>query len=899
MMQTKKERTTTKIFPCLIVIVFLVASICCESAAKKESWLIRIIDSLAEENIVQSPFKNIIEKFNFVEENVTGKWAFLPDLSSQDQEIWGTSSRHPILGNHESEFPEGIKLLKDGQEVEYLRSGIEQKIGWRWIGTGETLDLRKFEKYDKTRRGIILNQESSFQFEKLLPKGDLVLDLYLVNSDWQNTQPRLTVSFNGSDAEELIITRKKYFRIRKKLVLGKYKIEIKYSDINEQNVSETSVVLGQVKMTGNSDILLLSQPRQQEHLEPQGEFIFHHYTYVALPDKKIQAVKPEIHYLYNIRNKFPLDDSGIESNPYSIKKKITFDEYALNCLMAPPESEFRLNLNIPPNANFVLEFGYGILNEFKNKTSEQSIHFHLLLKQADNEEVLFSKTIDWATTKDIIRDQIDLTPYSGCNVQLSFLTQDPDPESKNEKTPTIVPVWVNPLIYQVPETDHTNIILISLDTVRPDHLGCYGYERNTSPAIDRLAADGVLFKNTYSTTSWTLPGHVSLLTSLNCLNHQVYFPLQKINPEAPTLADILRTQQFYCAAFTGGGYLSETYGFSKGFDSYQEIKLHGNKAIRFDEAERLAQLASRWLEDNKNKNFFLFLHTYQPHDPYANLSPIGKEFLEEDSEWKQVTMGTLLDERGGRFYAQYSEIEKQNIIDVYDGEIKYTDVSFVQPIVDKLKELGLYEKSLIILTSDHGEEFFDHEAWLHDHSVYDEGIRIPLVVKFPDAEYKGIQVENIARITDIMPTILDRASIKINRQRFDGVSLVPLIKGKEKKQRTFVSDIALREFKMSPSVISINKDHFKFILNKKISSPYIQRLARNFDGSQIELYDLENDPRETKNLAANIAYRDMCFELLNNIKQMYEKADKMKKEGDEVTLDQSLRERLKALGYIK
>jgi arylsulfatase A-like enzyme len=372
-----------------------------------------------------------------------------------------------------------------------------------------------------------------------------------------------------------------------------------------------------------------------------------------------------------------------------------------------------------------------------------------------------------------------------------------------------------------------------------------------------------------------------------------------MNPDAPTLADILRTQQYYCAAFTGGGLLSEKYGFSKGFDSYQEIKLHGDKAIRFDEAERLAQLASRWLEDNRDKNFFLFLHTYQPHDPYANLSPIGKEFLEEDSEWKQVTMGTLLDERGGRFHAQFSEKEKQNIIALYDGDIKYTDAFFVQPLVDKLKELGLYEKSLIILTSDHGEEFFDHEAWLHDHSVYDEGIRIPLIVKFPDAEYKGNLIENIARITDIMPTILDRASIKINSQRFDGVSLVPLIKGKEKKQRTFVSDLALREFKMSPAVISINRDHFKFILNKKISSPYTRRLARNLDGSGIELYDLENDPRETKNLAANIAYRDMCFELLNKINQMYEKADKMKKERDEVTLDQSLRERLKALGYIK
>jgi arylsulfatase A-like enzyme len=458
---------------------------------------------------------------------------------------------------------------------------------------------------------------------------------------------------------------------------------------------------------------------------------------------------------------------------------------------------------------------------------------------------------------------------------------------------------VNPLIQRVPEEEPYNIILISLDTVRPDHLGCYGYQRNTSPAIDELAADGVLFENTYSTTSWTLPGHVSLLTALNCLQHQVYFPLQKMNPDTLTLADLLRTRQFYCAAFTGGGYLSETYGFSKGFDSYQEIRLHGDQAIRLDEAERLAELATDWLDENKGKNFFLFLHTYQPHDPYANFSDAGKEFLDENALWEEAKMGDLLDERGGRYRAQFSEIEKQNIVALYDGDIKYTDEFFVHPIVAKLKELGLYEKSLIILTSDHGEEFFDHEAWLHDHSVYNEGIKIPLIIKFPNKKYMGTRVEDIARITDLMPTILDHSGIKSKNQKFDGASLIPMIQGKEKKQRTFVSDVALREFTLSPSVISINSGQFKFILNKKISSPYIRQVVRNFNGAQIELYDLENDPGETKNLASNIAYRDMCFDLLHQIDEMYEKADQTKQERDEVTLDQSLKERLKALGYIK
>jgi arylsulfatase A-like enzyme len=760
------------------------------------------------------------------------------------------------------------------------------------------LDLRKYRGYDQTRRGIILNNENSFKFEKLFAEGELILDLHLVNPDWENIRPTLKVTFNGLDAEELVITRKQYFRIRKKLEMGRHSIEIKFSETNEQNVSKSSIALGFVKMTGLSDILLLSRPRQQELLSPQGEFTFQYYTRVALPKKKIKAVKPEIQYLYNIRNKFPIYDSGTEFNPFSLKKKITFDEYTYNCLIAPPESEFAIDLNIPANANYVLEFGYGILNEFKYRRSDRSLLFRLIMESSGEKKTLFSKAIDWETTKDIIQVKIDLNPYAGSKVRLSFQTKNANPGSEKENSPSVIPVWVNPLIYQVQETDETNIILISLDTVRPDHLGCYGYQSNTSPAIDRLATDGVLFKNAYSTTSWTLPGHVSLLTSLDCLHHQVYFPLQRMSPEVLTLADILRKEHFFCAGFTGGGYLSETYGFSKGFDTYQEIKLHGNQAIRLDEAERLAKLASRWIENHKDKKFFLFLHTYQPHDPYANFSPSGREFLEEDAEWDQIKMEPLFEGKG-RFGAQISEKAKQNIIALYDGEIKYTDVFFVQPILDKLKELSLYDKSMIILTSDHGEEFFDHEAWLHDHSVYDEGIKIPLIVKLPNAEYSGTHIDSIVRITDIVPTFLDQLGIKMKDLQLDGISLFPLIKGREKSHRTFVSDLALREFQTAPTLISINKNNFKFILNKKISSPYTKRKVRNFDGSLIELYDLENDPQETKNLAANIAYRDMCFELLENINRLYERVGSGQKQRDEVTLDQSLRERLRALGYIK
>jgi arylsulfatase A-like enzyme len=800
------------------------------------------------------------------------------------------------LGNHESEKPEGKKLLKEGKEVEYLSISSDKEEGWRWIATAESLDLRHLKGFDKNLRGVVLSTQNSLQFEKLLPDGEIVIDLYIVNPHWPEVIPQLELTFNGKVVENLAITRKKWFRIRKKTALGQYLIEIKFAEENAPAQQKSTVILGQVKISGSSDILLYSLPRQQDKTPPQDNFVFQYYTQAPIPEKKIKPVPPDIRYNYNFKNKYFLFDSGIQPNPYSIKKKIKFDEYSLNSLASPPRSEFALEVKVPPEAT--LEFGYGILNEFLKKQSDKEIRFQIFLKNSSEEQTLFDQTISWKEHKEIIYKKISLKHYSGQKVKITFLTTEAYSDDEGYKPPPIVPVWVNPLIYHLPEEKQPNVVLISLDTLRPDHLGCYGYQRNTSPGIDSLAEDGVMFVNTFSTTSWTLPGHISMLTSLDCVHHQVYFPLQKMEPGTTTLADVLRDFQFYCAAFTGGGYLSETYGFSKGFDAYQEIRLHGDKAIRFDEAERLAELAVDWVVFNKDKQFFLFLHTYQPHDPYANYSSAGKEFLSQDARWKQIKMETLF-ENTGRFDTHFTEREKHNIIALYDGEIKYTDTVLVQPILQKLKALGLYDRSLIILTSDHGEEFYEHESWLHDHSIYDEAIKIPLIVKFPDSLHKGKRFENIVRITDIMPTILDIVGVSFPDNTVDGQSLLPIIKGKEAEHRPYISDLALRNFEIAPTLIAANKGQFKLILNKEIVSPFIKQAAMEFNGSNIELYDTEKDPGETENLAADISYRDLCIELIQKITDIYERVESWKKEKDEVTLDQSLRERLKALGYIK
>lgn len=862
----------------------------------------RIIDHLSNTHVEETPFKDLLKDFRLVEEEVTGRWKYIPELSTSSQEIWAVTTKHQILGDQVKEKPVGIKLFKNGKEVEFsslLHRGGEK---WNWYHSSENLNLKAFDSFDKKYQGIIIKQGDSFQFEKFFPEDDVIIDFYIVNPDWKQFTPCLEIMFNQEKVEELKVTRMKWYRIRKKVSMGPYKVKIKFdeSELKEKDRKKKLVIIGMIRITTSSDVLLFSQPRKRKGGSPEGKFLFHYHTPDLISPTKDKTDLRKKLYLWRIKDKYPLHDFGIGRNPHGLKRKITTGEYSYNVILAPPKTKFTIPLEIPQKA--CLEFSYGMLDAFKNKSSKQRIRFRVILKRLKEKKTLLDQSLKGDDQKRFIPTEFDLSPYAGKKIELSFITEKDSLEKNEDNLPPVIPVWVNPLVSRYEKKEGINIILISLDTLRPDHLSCYGYERDTSPYTDKVAQDGVLFKNTFSTSSWTLPAHVSLLTSLNCARHQVYYPDQKMGNDFLTLADLLRVNQFYCATFTGGGYLSERYGFSKGFDKYYEVRLYGDKSIRYDEAERLSELATDWIEKNQRKKFFLFLHTYQPHDPYSNPSPWGKEFLSKNHKWKQIKLGSLFENSdSNRFDYQFSEREKQNIVDLYDGEIKYTDQVFIAPIIQKLKKLNLYEKSFIIITSDHGEEFYDHEAWLHDHSLYNEGIKIPLIIKFPHGLYKGRKVEKFVRITDILPTILDQVDIQYNSGYFDGKTVLPLLKNnhEEEKQKVFISDLALRGFTTPPDLISVNYGHLKLILNKRVVSPYVKKTSHRLKDLYIELYDLEKDPQESSNLFENNSYRDICFQLIKKINEYYKQVKLEKGEEKKVEMDEALKKRLKSLGYIR
>ena len=585
----------------------------------------------------------------------------------------------------------------------------------------------------------------------------------------------------------------------------------------------------------------------------------------------------------------PLVDLGSGENPYNLKKKLRLEGVEISVLFAPAPSVYVYEPTI--GAGGTIEFGVGVAPEenpqsptVEDSPEEKGVEFRVKLEKDGRREVLFQKLVlPPAPGEDLFSLHSIRASALGKGARLVFET-----EGRGE----LSAYWHNPILY-TRATSARAVVLVSVDTLRADHLGCYGYGRDTSPAVDALAKEGALFFNTYASSPWTLPSHVSILTSLNGVRHQVYYEEDRMNPGLITLAEMLRSRGFMTTAFTDGGFVSRVYGFAKGFDAYYE---RSGGVLSQDSAMRIWRPAAEWLDGNKDKDFFLFLHTYQPHDPYACPRPTATMFLGENPARTSINLMGSLGGYAGRF-RELPENERQEIIGLYDGEVRYTDEALVGPLLAKLKEIGLYDSALIIFTSDHGEEFFDHHGWSHGHNLYDEALRVPLVIKFPGGRFKGQRLEPIVRLVDIMPTILEETGIDQDGLEMDGRSLFPILRGKERGDRTFLADVGDNIVKSHVGKkVAMNSGKNKLILNRPFTPEYLAFfISPPPIAPPVELFDLADDPREKKNLVDEEPA--VARELDNRIVGIYKKTGERKPAKAE--LDEDLKERLRALGYIR
>lgn len=390
---------------------------------------------------------------------------------------------------------------------------------------------------------------------------------------------------------------------------------------------------------------------------------------------------------------------------------------------------------------------------------------------------------------------------AGSFISLFFLKARPEKEIRSEKILKDFQSMLSPV-----KLEELNIILFTIDTLRADHLECYGYDKVKTPQINRLANEGILFEHNIVQVPLTLPSHSSILTGTYPLYHGVRdnggFYLDESHH---TLAESLKNKGYATGAFVAAFVLDSRWGLDQGFDYYYDnFDLTKYKKVSLDSVQRrgdevLAEVY-KWIENQAQQKFFAWIHLYDPHTPYDPPEPYKTEY------------------RGRQF-------------GLYDGEIAYVD-QLMGEFRDFMEEKNLFEKTLIIFTGDHGESLGEHKESAHGFFIYDSDIRVPLIIRFPEGKYAGHVVSNQVKSIDIMPTVLHLLDEEIP-ESVQGKSLLSLIVEDEAQdERSAYSETYWPRYHYGWSELkSLRKGRYKFI-----------------DAPQPELYDILEDPGEVNNL---------------------------------------------------
>lgn len=323
-----------------------------------------------------------------------------------------------------------------------------------------------------------------------------------------------------------------------------------------------------------------------------------------------------------------------------------------------------------------------------------------------------------------------------------------------------------------------NVLVLLVDALRADRLGLHGYPRDSSPNLDRAARDGLVFDRAFTPTPWTLPAVVSLLTGTEPTTHGVIDAADSVLPaDRPTLADALRAAGYTTAAFLGNPLIGESHGFRPAFEHFEECF--------FMDAGRLNHRLVRWLRTHRAERFLAYVHYMEPHAPYAAPGPFydffapGYDGRFVRNTWNVVTDPTaaalgaalargvpveLRPELGEeavdlRWRVQAGAAVFRRFSDLYDGEVRFWDHEFGL-LRRQLEELGLTRDTIVVVVSDHGEEFAEHGRFGHGFDFFDEALRVPLVILDPD-ETRPRRITGLASLTDLAPLLLDRLGLPV------------------------------------------------------------------------------------------------------------------------------------------
>lgn len=440
------------------------------------------------------------------------------------------------------------------------------------------------------------------------------------------------------------------------------------------------------------------------------------------------------------------------------------------------------------------------------------------------------------------------------------------------------------------------VVFILIDTLRADTLSCINPDSRPTPNIDALAKDGILFNNARSTSPWTTPSVASILTGLSPLVHRVMTVESQLPDNLTTIAEYFSQHNYHTAGFSQNPMLVGK-NFEKGFSifkhqsqSSKRIPLHNILMKLFSKKLKKAGMTKhsnnwatkhgiKWLDNNIDNHSFLYVHYMDPHHPY---SP-GNDFLpnEEPPEKIGKSFSDFMKIRKGQLIL--NKTEKAWVQKLYEAETVCIDKN-VGAILDYLKRKGIYDETLIVLTSDHGEEFWEHGNIEHGHSLYTEQLHIPLIIKKP-FQTVGKVIDTRVKINSITPTVLDICNIQYNSKSMTAISLAPVIL---KEKPAIPTNVVATGLLYYDNLISAEFDDFK----------YIEHLANN----RQELYNLKDDPEELYNIAK---YHDDIIErakeiIAENHKITMEMRNYYNlKDAETTEMDKGTLEMLRSLGYVE
>jgi len=419
------------------------------------------------------------------------------------------------------------------------------------------------------------------------------------------------------------------------------------------------------------------------------------------------------------------------------------------------------------------------------------------------------------------------------------------------------------------------IIVIDIDTLRADRLGCYGNHRNTSPNLDSLAQESILFKWAFSQAPTTGPSQTTILSGLYPTSHGKIPDEAKVPDEAVMLAEALATAGFRTAGLHDGGYLSDFFNIGQGFGLYQDFRGQGFSAI--------VPEAIEWLRSNAETDFLLFLHTYDTHTPYAPKEPYRSAFiegLEPPSPGFEPSVEVMETAR----LSQYTDspiVFPNNDIEwakaMYDAEILYVD-EWVGRLLEEIRSLGLDERATIIVISDHGEEFQEHGTVLHE-KLYSSVTHVPLMIRLPGG-VGAKEVERVVGTIDLMPTLLEMTSVPIP-ERVEGTSLLPMMLGLENTDRGGTTYSESPYFGARRAVVH---DTHHLLFTRRDST--------------VEVYDFRQDTAEQRDLSKT--HHDVTANLRYLLDQWIESTRPLVDASEsQEAIDEQTEEQLRALGYIR